>query len=58
FDLVNWLFKNVPGFIKRYDARKYASTMLKAGYIDHPVHKSIFSEKCYYVFGDIYSQGR
>ena len=31
--------------------------MLKAGYIRHTVHKLTFSEQCYYVFGDIYSQG-
>ena len=30
--------------------------MLKAGYIRHTVHKLTFSEQCYYVFGDIYSQ--
>jgi len=32
--------------------------MLKAGYIRHTVHKLTFSEQCYYVFGDIYSQGK
>ena len=57
-DLVNWLFENVDGFVNRNDARKYASSMLKAGYIRHTVHKLTFSEQCYYVFGDIYSQGR
>jgi hypothetical protein len=56
-DLVNWLFENVDGFVNRNDARKYASSMLKAGYIRHTVHKLTFSEQCYYVFGDIYSQG-
>jgi segment polarity protein dishevelled len=55
--LVNWLFENVDGFVNRNDARKYASSMLKAGYIRHTVHKLTFSEQCYYVFGDIYSQG-
>ena len=57
-DLVNWLFENVDGFVNRNDARKYASSMLKAGYIRHTVHKLTFSEQCYYVFGDIYSQGK
>ncbi|CAF5014536.1 unnamed protein product [Rotaria sp. Silwood1] len=57
-DAVNWLYKKVSGFVIRDDAINYASTMLKAGYINGPVHKSIFSENCYYVFGDIYSQGR
>jgi segment polarity protein dishevelled len=56
--LVNWLFNNVDGFVNRNDARKYASSMLKAGYIRHTVHKLTFSEQCYYVFGDIYSQGK
>ncbi len=56
-DLVYWLFQNVDGFVNRNDARKYASSMLKAGYIRHTVHKLTFSEQCYYVFGDIYSQG-
>jgi len=57
-DLVNWLFENVDGFVNRNDARKYASSMLKAGYIRHTVHKLTFSEQCYIrLFGDIYSQG-
>lgn len=53
-----WLSDNVDGFVNRNDARKYASSMLKAGYIRHTVHKLTFSEQCYYVFGDIYSQGK
>ncbi len=36
-DLVNWLFENIDGFVNRDDARNYASSMLKAGYIRHPV---------------------
>ena len=56
-DLVNWLFEHVDGFVNRNDARKYASSMLKAGYIRHTVHKLTFSEQCYYVFGDLYAQG-
>ncbi|CAF0947490.1 unnamed protein product [Didymodactylos carnosus] len=56
-DLVNWLFEHVEGFIQRNDARKYASSMLKAGYIRHTVNKLTFSEQCYYVFGDLYAQG-
>jgi segment polarity protein dishevelled len=57
-DLVDWLFKNVKGFVNRNNARKYASSMLKAGYIRHTVHKFTFSEMSYYVFGDICSQVR
>ncbi|CAF0806152.1 unnamed protein product [Adineta steineri] len=56
-DLVNWLFEYVDGFVNRNDARKYASSMLKAGYIRHTVHKLTFSEQCYYIFGDFYAQG-
>ncbi len=57
-DLVNWLFQNVDGFVNRHDARGYASIMLKAGSISQPFHEWTFSEHCYYVFGDIHSQGR
>ncbi|CAF1367412.1 unnamed protein product [Didymodactylos carnosus] len=56
-DLVNWLYEHVEGFIQRNDARKYASSMLKAGDIRHTVNKLTFSEQCYYVFGDLYTQG-
>ncbi|CAM5179168.1 unnamed protein product [Eretmochelys imbricata] len=33
--------------------RKYASNLLKAGFIRHTVNKITFSEQCYYVFGDL-----
>lgn len=52
-DVVDWLHSHVEGFVDRRDARKYASQMLKAGYIRHTVNKITFSEQCYYVFGDI-----
>uniref|UniRef100_A0A5S6QFI4 Uncharacterized protein n=1 Tax=Trichuris muris TaxID=70415 RepID=A0A5S6QFI4_TRIMR len=52
-DVVNWLYNNVHGFADRRDARKYASRMLKEGYIKHTVNKITFAEQCYYVFGDI-----
>ena len=54
-DLVDWLFGHVEGFQDRRDARKYASKMLKAGFIRHTVNKITFSEQCYYVFGDVTS---
>jgi len=54
-DVVNWLFTNVSGFADRREARKYASQMLKAGFVRHTVNKSSFSEQCYYTFGDIAS---
>ncbi|XP_023709119.1 segment polarity protein dishevelled homolog DVL-3 isoform X2 [Cryptotermes secundus] len=52
-DVVEWLHAHVEGFHDRRDARKYASQMLKAGYIRHTVNKITFSEQCYYVFGDL-----
>ncbi|KAI0985175.1 hypothetical protein GJ496_000070 [Pomphorhynchus laevis] len=52
-DVVDWLYNHVEGFADRRDARKYASNMLKAGYIRTTVNKINFSEQCYYVFGDI-----
>lgn len=54
-DVVDWLHAHVKGFIDRRDARKYASLMLKAGFIRHTVNKITFSEQCYYVFGDLCS---
>jgi len=52
-DLVEWLHTHVEGFADRRDARKYATNLLKAGYIRHTVNKLTFSEQCYYVFGDL-----
>lgn len=54
-DVVDWLNTHVEGFIDRRDARKYASLMLKAGFIRHTVNKITFSEQCYYIFGDLCS---
>ncbi|XP_059478729.1 segment polarity protein dishevelled homolog DVL-3 isoform X2 [Neocloeon triangulifer] len=54
-DVVDWLNTHIDGFSDRRDARKYASQMLKAGYIRHTVNKITFSEQCYYVFGDLCS---
>lgn len=55
--MVEWLETHVDGFQDRREARKYASHMLKAGYIKHTVNKTTFSEQCYYVFGDLLSAG-
>lgn len=55
--MVEWLETHVEGFQDRREARKYASHMLKAGYIKHTVNKTTFSEQCYYVFGDLLSAG-
>ncbi|XP_046672895.1 segment polarity protein dishevelled homolog DVL-3 isoform X3 [Homalodisca vitripennis] len=54
-DVVDWLDTHVDGFVDRRDARKYASQMLKAGYIRHTVNKINFSEQCYYIFGELLS---
>ncbi|CAH8671554.1 unnamed protein product [Schistosoma bovis] len=52
-DLVDWLFRHLDGLTDRREARKYASNLLKLGYIRHIVNKLTFSEQCYYVFRDI-----
>ncbi|XP_078498519.1 segment polarity protein dishevelled homolog DVL-1 isoform X4 [Lissotriton helveticus] len=54
-DVVDWLYTRVEGFKDRREARKYASNMLKHGYLRHTVNKITFSEQCYYVFGDLCS---
>ncbi|KAL1123355.1 hypothetical protein AAG570_002440 [Ranatra chinensis] len=56
-DVVDWLEMHVEGFADKREARKYASQMLKAGYIRHTVNKITFSEQCYYIFGDLLSTG-
>jgi hypothetical protein len=56
-DVVDWLDTHVEGFVDRRDARKYASQMLKAGYIRHTVNKITFSEQCYYIFGELLTSG-
>uniref|UniRef100_A0A671VMS5 Dishevelled segment polarity protein 1a n=1 Tax=Sparus aurata TaxID=8175 RepID=A0A671VMS5_SPAAU len=53
-DVVDWLYSRVEGFKDRRDARKYASSLLKHGYLRHTVNKITFSEQCYYTFGDLY----
>jgi len=52
-DVVDWLYSRVEGFKDRRDARKYASGLLKHGYLRHTVNKITFSEQCYYTFGDL-----
>uniref|UniRef100_A0A672RVA6 Segment polarity protein dishevelled homolog DVL-2-like n=1 Tax=Sinocyclocheilus grahami TaxID=75366 RepID=A0A672RVA6_SINGR len=51
-DVVEWLYHHIDGFQDRREARKYASNLLKAGFIRHTVNKITFSEQCYYIFGD------
>ncbi|XP_028966374.1 segment polarity protein dishevelled [Galendromus occidentalis] len=51
-DCVEWLLSHVQGFHDRKEAKKYATMMLKEGFIKHTVNKSNFSEQCYYVFSD------
>uniref|UniRef100_A0A8C6T4P2 Dishevelled segment polarity protein 3a n=1 Tax=Neogobius melanostomus TaxID=47308 RepID=A0A8C6T4P2_9GOBI len=48
-----FLYGKYKGFSDRREARKYASNLLKAGYIRHTVNKITFSEQCYYIFGDL-----
>lgn len=52
-DVVDWILNHVAGIVDRRDARKYASHMLKAGFIRHTVNKITFSEQCYYIGGDL-----
>ncbi|XP_023952113.2 segment polarity protein dishevelled homolog DVL-3 [Bicyclus anynana] len=52
-DVVDWILQHVAGVADRRDARKYASHMLKAGFIRHTVNKITFSEQCYYVAGEL-----
>lgn len=52
-DMIDWMLTHVEGFQDRRDARKYASQLLKAGFIRHTVNKITFSEQCYYIFGDL-----
>nr|XP_051696446.1 segment polarity protein dishevelled homolog DVL-1 isoform X3 [Oryctolagus cuniculus] len=54
-DVVDWLYAHVDGFRERREARKYASSMLRRGFLRHTVNKVTFSEQCYYVFGDLCS---
>ncbi|KAM9003122.1 LOW QUALITY PROTEIN: segment polarity protein dishevelled homolog DVL-3 [Sarcophilus harrisii] len=51
-DVVDWLYHNVEVHDRR-EARKYASNLLKAGFIRHTANKITFSEQCYYIFGDL-----
>lgn len=44
-DMIEWLLLHVEGFQERRDARKYASNLLKAGFIRHTVNKITFSEQ-------------
>jgi segment polarity protein dishevelled len=37
--VVNWLFTKVQGFTEKREAKKYASQMLKTGFIKHTVNK-------------------
>lgn len=56
-DVVAWLQRNVQGFNNQKDAKKFASKLLKQGYIQHAINmKSSFSGKCYYVFSELVLQ--
>lgn len=52
-DMIDWLLTHVEGFTERRDARKYASHLLKAGFIRHTVNKITFSEQV--LFLDLHS---
>lgn len=48
-----WLVDNVKDLKNRTEAKKYASRLLKNGYICHTVGTKDFSEKSYYTFSEI-----
>ena len=56
-ELVDWLFSRIEGLEDRRNARRYAATLLKAGFIKHTIEKVSFSEQCYYTFADPVSLG-
>lgn len=49
-ELITWLERNVYGFDSNREAKKFASRMLKEGYIRDPISKKSFSSKSYYTF--------
>lgn len=49
-ELVRWLERNVYGFDNNREAKKFASRMLKEGYIRDPISNKSFSSKSYYTF--------
>ncbi|XP_063689459.1 segment polarity protein dishevelled homolog DVL-3-like isoform X1 [Bolinopsis microptera] len=52
-DLVKWLKEHISGLSDHKEARRFASNMLKNGYIQNTVNKSEkFSDQCYYICGD------
>lgn len=51
-ELVDWLYSHIEGLEDRRNARRYAATLLKAGFIRHTIEKVNFSEQCYYTFAD------
>uniref|UniRef100_A0A7E4UZQ7 PDZ domain-containing protein n=1 Tax=Panagrellus redivivus TaxID=6233 RepID=A0A7E4UZQ7_PANRE len=50
-DLVEWLIDHVEGLCDRKEAKKYATDLLKEGYITHMVNGNKFSEQSYYMIG-------
>jgi len=53
-DVVHWLQSCVQGLHDRKDAKKFASKLLKQGFIQHTINlKNSFSEKCYYIFSEL-----
>ncbi len=51
--MVNWLFTKVQGFTEKREAKKYASQMLKTGFIKHTVNK-VFGSWYMYVLDSLY----
>lgn len=49
-DLLAWLERNVYGWTNEREAKKFASRLLREGYIRDPICRGSFSSKSYYKF--------
>jgi segment polarity protein dishevelled len=50
-DLVDWLMDHIEGLTDRKEAKRYATDLLKDGYITHMVNGNKFNEQSYYMIG-------
>ena len=39
-------------FQNRREAKKYAENLVKASFVKHTLHRTTFSEQCYFAFAD------
>uniref|UniRef100_A0AC35FSS1 Segment polarity protein dishevelled n=1 Tax=Panagrolaimus sp. PS1159 TaxID=55785 RepID=A0AC35FSS1_9BILA len=50
-DLIDWLMDHIEGLTDRKEAKRYATDLLKDGYITHMVNGNKFNEQSYYMIG-------